>query len=293
MNLNTALLAGFAAVLLTGCATTKTADIPLPPVDAPAGYKWVLNEDYSDEFDGTKLNKKKWVDHYPGWEGRVPGLFVPSSVNVKDGFLQIKCTVLDPPQGETNQWTIACGAVQSKKGGAHYGYYEARLKASDITTSSTFWLKNRHFGLERPYKTTELDIHEGIGNATRWPTFATHMRSNTHLEYFTEDAEEPVNLKKGESVEMDLPVSKKFHRFGCWWVDANHMKFYLDGKFVYEIVPSTEVEATPFDLPLYLNMVCEIYTWEVLPSKEDLLDDSRNTTYYDYVRAYKLVKIGE
>ena len=69
------------------------------------------------------------------------------------------------------------------------------------------------------------------------------------------------------------------------------MKFYLDGKYVHTITPSTDIDKTPFDQPMFVNLVCEIYTWEVLPTKEGLMDDSRNTTYYDYVRSYKLVKI--
>ena len=73
------------ALIIT--ASMVRAEIPLPPVDAPEGFKWVLNKPYSDEFNGTGLDLGKWHDHYPGWEGRVPGKFVPSSVSMTNGFI--------------------------------------------------------------------------------------------------------------------------------------------------------------------------------------------------------------
>lgn len=278
----------------TMTASMVRAEIPLPPVDPPDGFKWVFNEPYSDEFDGTGLDLEKWHDHYPGWEGRVPGKFVPSALTVTNGFLEIKCTVLDPPQGGSNEWWIACGAIQTRASDALYGYYETRMKASEISTSSTFWLKNHHDDAERPYKSTELDIQECIGNAQRWPEFKRQMRSNTHLGIYPEDPDkEPKEAKKDASTDLDGKVSDQFHTYGCWWVDANTMKFYLDGKYVHTITPSTEFDDAPYDQPMFVNLVCEIYTWEVLPTREGLMDDSRNTTYYDYVRSYKLVKVDD
>ncbi len=293
-------LGGLASVftLFGGCNLTgrraKISVIPAPPVEAPEGYRWELNEVYSDEFNGSGLDHEKWHDTYPGWKGREPGKFVPSSVSVSDGFLKIKCTVLDPPQGKSGQWNIACGAVQSKASDALYGYYETRMKASGLTTSSTFWLINKRKNNKRPFKRTELDVMECIGNAQRWPGFKDHMHSNTHLEVFPKDpGAEPAGAKKGNTKKMEKPVNEDFHTYGCWWIDAKTMKFYLDGKYVYSIEPSTELDKTPFDQPMVLNMVCEIYTWEFLPWTENLLNDSVNTTLYDYVRAYKLVKIDD
>lgn len=278
---------GLAAAVF--CEVAAAGIVPPPPVQAPAGYQWVLNEAYSDEFDGVTLDKQKWHDSYPGWVGRVPGKFVSSSVTVNDGFLQIKCTVLDPPQGVSNQWTVACGAVQSRARDARYGYYETRMKASGISTSSTFWLKN--FNKE---KSTELDIQECVGGAKRWASFKMRMGANTHVSKPTVlENGEPVVMKKGDFVTLPASVNERFYTYGCWWIDANTMKFYLDGEYVFTIEPSTELDATPFDQPMFVNLVCETYGWEVPPTVEELTDDSRNTAYYDYVRAYKLTKITE
>ncbi|MEM1107703.1 MAG: family 16 glycosylhydrolase [Planctomycetota bacterium] len=281
----------------TGCAavgpssSSSAAEIPPPPVAAPEGFRWVLNEPLSDEFDGTELDRDKWLDHYPGWEGRVPGKFVPESISVKDGMLQIRSHILDEPQGDEGQWTIGCGAIQSKSMTAHYGYYEAHIKTSNVRTSTTFWMKNdRGPKPERTFKITELDVMEAVGNAGRWPSFATQMKSNTHIEYFTEGGDEPVNLKKGGG--SNLPDGGKsydrFRTYACWWVDANTMHFYVDGQLMHTVEPSTELDPSPMDLPMFINAVCEIYTWELPPVEANLRDDSRNTSYYDFIRSWKL-----
>ncbi|MDA9317173.1 family 16 glycosylhydrolase [Puniceicoccaceae bacterium] len=272
--------------------TASGGDIPMPPVEAPDGYKWVLNEAYSDEFEGTKLDSEKWHDTYPGWKGRVPGLFVPSAISVADGKLQIQSTVMSPPKGDDGEWWISCGAIQTKSQKASYGYYETRAKASSLRTSTTFWLMNPVEKSREVGKRTELDIQECIGNAKRWPDFKHQFRNNTHITYYDKKDEEgeKLSLKVGASTDIGSNVSDDFHRYGCWWVDATTMHFYLDGQHVQTIKLPTEIDPAPMDQKMYVNLVCEIYDWEFLPEMDALKDDSLNTTYYDYVRSYHLVK---
>ncbi|MEM0965808.1 MAG: family 16 glycosylhydrolase [Verrucomicrobiota bacterium] len=268
------------------------AVIPLPPVDPPEGYQWILNEAYSDEFEGTELDREKWHDTYPGWKGRVPGLFVPSAISVADGFLQVKCTVMDPPKGDDGEWWIACGAIQTKAQEAGYGYYETRVKASSLRTSTTFWLMNPRDEANESRKRTELDIQECIGNAKRWPGFKHQFRNNTHITYYDKKDEngENLNRKKGASTDIRSDVNENFHRYGCWWENATTMHFYLDGEHVQTIELPTDIDPAPMNQNMFVNLVCEIYDWEFLPERERLLDDSLNTSYYDYVRSYELVK---
>ena len=102
--------------------------------DPPAGYKWVVNEKFSDEFNGDKLDASKWHDRSPYWvNGRPPATFRAYSVSVRDGNLCIKNSVLEGDR----RYNIAGGAVASVARDAHYGYYEARMKASGISMSST------------------------------------------------------------------------------------------------------------------------------------------------------------
>jgi len=268
----------------------EKSQIPLPPIEAPEGFRWVLNEPYSDEFNGTELDADKWHDTYPGWKGRVPGLFVPSSIRVGDGCLQIKTSLLEPPQGVSNEWWIACGAVQSKAQEAFYGYYETRVKASSMRTSTTFWLMTPRKTARDAGKRTELDIQESIGDATRYKGFKKQMKSNTHITFY-EKGKEPVVVKEGASSNLKGEVDERFFRFGCWWVDANTMHFYVDGEYAHTIEPPTDLDPHPFDQKMFVNMVCEIYNFEVRPEREEILNEENNTTLYDYVRAYTLEPI--
>ena len=52
--------------------------------EAPEGYKWVVNEDYTDEFNGKRLNAAKWHAKSPYWtNGRPPATFKAENVSVK------------------------------------------------------------------------------------------------------------------------------------------------------------------------------------------------------------------
>lgn len=123
---------------------------------APEGYKWVVNERFSDEFDGDHLDTSKWHDRSPYWvNGRPPATFRAYSVSVKDGKLQIRNSVL---KGD-KRYNIAGGAVASVARDALYGYYEASMKASSISMSSTFWMKNKPVG-DCPRDQQELNNDE-------------------------------------------------------------------------------------------------------------------------------------
>ena len=49
---------------------------------------WILDKSFSDEFDKSKLDEKKWWDFNPAWHGRKPSHFARSNVKVKKGLLR-------------------------------------------------------------------------------------------------------------------------------------------------------------------------------------------------------------
>lgn len=248
------------------------------------GKQWVKNKDYSDEFNGKKLDKKKWHDHHPYWKGRPPAKFMPNGLSFGEGKLMMKNKTLKKPDGE---YTIGGAAIVSKGKAAHYGYYECRMKASRIAMSSTFWMKNLSNRKAFPSSRTELDIIECIGGATTHKKFATHMNSNTH--YMYNDGENPTDWKSiGDNAPVGGNVADDYHVYGAWWKDANTILFYIDGVYQYTINPDTTYDPHPFSRPMYICMVTETYNWQPAPSTEDLADDSINTTYYDWVRAWTL-----
>ena len=60
-----------------------TAALVLPPPG------WLPFEPWTDEFEGSELNRSKWMLVQPGWPGRIPGLFDANNVKQADGKLQL------------------------------------------------------------------------------------------------------------------------------------------------------------------------------------------------------------
>ena len=255
------------------------------PPNPPPGFRWEVNEAFSDEFDGVELDASKWHDHNPDWIGRPPGKFMPSSVSVEDGFLKIQMTPLDPPQGD---FSIAAGAIQSKSKDALYGYYECRMKASQLTASSNIWMVGD--GLEIPGGKLgfELIVQFTIGGSAE---HKDHMKSNAMVAYKPEGKDtKKEKAKLTDRVRLRSGVAEEFHTYGCWWVDANTIRFYVDGKYAYTIKPSTKFDDHPYRHPLSFNLVCETFDWQSLPTHSELTNPELNTTYFDYVRSYRLVE---
>lgn len=291
-------------------ATLHIQNLP----EAPEGYKWVINEEFSDEFNGSELNTDLWYDKSPHWRnGRAPATFKAESVSVKDGYLNITNYVLDSPEGNDgkpgDKYLYAGGAVASKSESALYGYYETRMKASMTSMSSTFWLTNNGVVVTEttPEGTTarvrvsqELDIIETMGvistlakGEDSWnKNWNKQMNSNAH--YWRRSSDIPTEDIVGTRVDVasieTAPSGENFHTYGCWWVDANTVKLYFDGQYMYTIKPSTQYTDEPLNQPMYMHLVTETYDWESGTTPEQLADKEAATTLYDWVRSYKLVK---
>jgi hypothetical protein len=274
-----------ARFVLTASLLVLGSRVGADPPPPPSGYHWVRNPQFTDEFNDTTLDAAKWYDHHPRWEGRPPAKFMPQSVSVKDGLLQIKNRVLTPPQGK---FTIAGGAVVSRSSDAHFGYYEVRMKASGISMSSTFWFSNEPQRYGNRFISQELDVQEAVGGGKKQPQRRNYMKSNTHV-WVREDGKRFSKAVPGDA-KISPPADEAFHVYGAWWVDANTIHFYHNDEFEFTLRPNTDYHPTPFDRPMHLNLVTETYDWEIPPTPEELADDSRNTTYYDWVRGYVLVK---
>ena len=264
--------------LLSCLAAAVYAD----PPPAPNWFHWVANPDYTDEFNGNQLDSNKWHYHHPRWRGRPPAKFMPENVSVGGGLLHLTNGMLPEPQGN---FTMGGAAVVSKKTTAFYGYYECRLKASNISMSSTFWMSNPghdYPGIGRVSQ--ELDILETVGGSKRDERFARYMNSNTHVWHN--------GTSKGRTAGNKVPLPTKsdedFYIYGCWWENASRCHFYLNGKHVGTVDFDTSLVEEPFRHPMHINMVTETYDWETPPTPEEVNDPTRNTTLIDWVRAYTL-----
>ena len=285
-------------------AIAHIAKLPAPP----DGFKWAVNPDFTDEFNGKTLNPNKWYDKSPHWEnGRPPATFKADTVSVDQGMLRIRNRRLNPTEGNDgkpgDKYSHAGGAVASKSDQAHYGYYETRMKASLSPLSSTFWLKNRPEEIRyvdesgkliREYHRQELDIIETVGTPTKLKKWNEQFNANTHYQVHVKGGESPPNASVGSphgEAKKIAPSAEGYHTYGLWWVDAKTLHFYYDGKFLFTINPSTQYNTQPFARRMYMHLVTETYDWEpALPTDEDLADPNKSTTYYDWVRSYVLVR---
>ncbi|MFG0291176.1 MAG: family 16 glycosylhydrolase [Rhodopirellula sp. JB044] len=318
--MNTYLLSIAAYILLAVTHPNVDHDSSAPKAYAPAikhistlpeppeGYRWAVNPDFTDEFEGSKLDQGKWFPKSPYWRnGRPPATFKADTVSVGDGFLRIRNRRLIPSEGSDgkpgDKYTLAGGAVASKSDQAWYGYYETRMKASATPMSSTFWLKNlpkpvRYIREDGTYveesHRQELDIIETIGAPTKLATWNQQFNANTHYQVNVHGKKDPPNVSQGgpRNPPTEIPnTADDFHTYGLWWVDANTMHFYHDSKFMFTVHPKTDYNPQPFARPMYMHLVTETYDWEPgLPTDEMLNDESKNSTLYDWVRGYVLVR---
>ncbi|MCJ8163293.1 family 16 glycosylhydrolase [Pontibacter sp. E15-1] len=280
----------FMLLVLMACTNMLYAIPPLPPL----GYRWVLQAEFSDEFDGNRLDKGKWYTHYPGWEGRRPALFEPGAVSQQNGMLLIRSGVLDKPR---DGFTMYGGAVVSKSA-AHFGYYECKFKASKLNMSTTFWMSNDKVNLKstdcpKDQYSQELDIQECVGGNPVFDKFINGMNSNTHFRYIKCEGGKENFISKGAGATLQTSVSDDFHTYGAWWKNAEEVAFFADGKFHQSVKFRKDVSEQPFDRPMHINMVTETYDWQPAPSEDELRNDQLNTASYDWIRAYKLVPVNQ
>lgn len=239
------------------------------------GQQWQPVELLSDEFEGDRLDARKWLPFLPYYVGRPPSRFERDNVAVRDGHLQLRATAaLDYLPGvqdwEKDIW-VYTACVASLRPIASYGYYEARLKASRLSVTSSFWLQG---------KNSEIDVVEHIGASTKRPRQAQVMRSALHYGF-----QESWKNDRQVVTTWQMPGSSAddFHVYGVWWKDADTVWFYFDGEKVSELKPPG-----PFLEPMYLFFDAEVFKGEGLPTVESLQDPARNVMRVDWVRAWQL-----
>ncbi|MEM6644954.1 MAG: family 16 glycosylhydrolase [Bacteroidota bacterium] len=247
-----------------------TEHLPAPP----DGMQWALNDALSDEFNGERLDLDKWTPFHPYWDGREPSQFVVANVSLGDGNALLKATpkvqsmdeVRDP---ESDVW-VNSSCITSKEPIAEYGYYEARMKASELSMTSSFWLQGTY---------SEIDVVEQLGAPKVHPHKNFWMLMNTHY-YKTGWANDKATP---EHWRMPSGSADDFHTYGVWWKDESTIWFYHNNEKVAEITPGG-----PFDEPMYMFFDTEVFVWEGLPSLANLNDDTRNTMQVDWVRSWTL-----
>lgn len=233
----------------------------LPP--APYGYVWELNEAFSDEFNGSKLDDKKWRQDI---EGCKSVKFIDDNVSVSDGCLNIH-TTLDP-KGVKG---YAGGSVATKSDDAKYGYYECKMKCAEPTDVVANFLM-RSSGADY----NELQIAEILGRIKdKWHATAASFVADKEI------------VSRGMS---QIPLaSDEFHTYGCWWQNSSTMLFYFDGEHQFTIHANEELGEEPFDEEMYIQLFSSVLQLAGSAANQTDYKAEAGVTSFDWVRSYNLV----
>ena len=270
-------LLGIALLVLLGWHAAAIGAAPASQLpSAPAGYQWQPVAELSDEFNGDALDSSKWMPHLTYWKGRPPSEFDPKNVSVAGGCLLLRSTSMVKSLAEVKVpskdiW-VRAACVSSKGPVAFYGYYEARVKASKLSMTSSFWLQGKY---------SEIDVVEQIGAAIKPPDRGDFMAMNTHAfnHGWAKDVSTPVNWK------MPTGAAADFHVYGVWWKDKETIWFYHNGERVAVVKPKCE-----FLEPMKMIFDTEVFFQHGPPTVESLNDAAANAMKVDWVRAWKLTK---
>jgi beta-glucanase (GH16 family) len=248
-------------------APSNPDGLPTPP----GGHRWMPVESLSDEFNGDQLDRSKWIPRHPYWSRR-DSRHEPVNVSVEDGNLRLRSTQRDGAT-EVKASTVNAACVTSKARNCRPGCYEARVKASDLSMTSAFWLQGQGI---------EIGVIENIGAPSKpWQEWLeTTPMMNSHYNV----AKPPISTPR--KWKMPTRGCDDYHVFGVRWKDAETFWMNHNGAKVLEITPGG-----PFDKPQYMFFDTEVFTWHGWPTRESLLDPDKNTMLVDWVRSWKLVPV--
>jgi beta-glucanase (GH16 family) len=252
----------------------------------PLGGGWTFVSEFSDEFDGDKLDPGKWWDFNPTtFIGRKPGLFSRENVSVKDGSLQLTAAKMPRSMeivenAARGYHSFATAIVKSKKR-VQYGYFETRCKAMTSGATSAFWFYDP-LDPDKKYKpgfhTEEIDVFEIFGKHPKLANtyfMTVHRQETPYVETLVR-----INVKStGAQWIAPHNFTDDFHTFALLWT-PEEIKWYVDGIERWSIKNEFHTN------PLHMMFDSEIMeAWGGLPDTNDL----PSTFYIDYIRTWQKV----
>lgn len=237
----------------------------------PPGYKL----EWSDEFDGTKLDTTKWVHWGPG--KRRSAINVPEAVTVRDGVLTITTYT---ENGKHYTGMVSTDKLFERR----YGYWEARIKWADAPgTFSAFWTWTWTMGKpvgDVANAGVEIDFVEHRA-------FGPQMKNIADMACFTihYDGYDKKYHKRKSHVSPPLGLGEGFHLYGCKWTEDSY-SFYLDDKLIWtENDPKTISKKPQF---MILSTEIGAPNWTAPVPKEGYGDhaSSKVKMIVDYARWY-------
>lgn len=251
---------------------------------------------WSDEFDGTKLDRTKW-DYRMSMMGKYHESWTDKGVHLDgngncvftlmaaedDGRpvcsqLQTGYNFMDEPVQKTTfedahlQWNI--GKLKENKFTHTYGYYECRCRMQlKEGWWSAFWIQSPIIGasLDPAESGVEIDVMESF-----------HPGKIVHHNVFTGGyGLDMKHISTGNGLTLD---ENEYHRFGVLW-DETGYTFYVDG------VEDGHIDGFISKRPEFILISTEANGYrneDHLPTKE-AYDAIGDTFLVDYVRVFDIV----
>ena len=207
------------------------------PSFLPEGKQWKLA--WSDEFDGTELDRSKWdyrlymmgkrhrtwQDEGVTLDGKSNAVFKVFEKNgeICSAQLQTGYNYMDEPAGNPDDtegglaWPIA--KLHENKFLHRYGYYECRCRLQKKRGWwSAFWLQSPIIGssLNPEISGIENDIMESFEPGV----------VHAHVNHYNGYGADHKNVIHGNGINVS---TDEFHRFGLLWTEKGYT-FYVDGK---------------------------------------------------------------
>lgn len=240
---------------------------------------------WSDEFNGTALNRADWnvETHEKGWVNSEWQAYVDSTDNIKvqDGKLVIKPVKTVDEDGNAS---YTSGRVNTQ--GKHdfkYGYFECRAK---VPTGKgylpAFWMMPTDENLYGQWpKCGEIDIMEVMGQ-------------ETNKAYGTIHYGEPSDQSQGTySVAAANNFADNYHTYAVDW-EPGKITWYVDGIKYHEESDwfsaksgqGTVAYPAPFDQPFYMILNLAVGgSWVGYPDDSTTYEDQQFAI--DYVKVYQ------
>jgi beta-glucanase (GH16 family) len=233
-----------------------------PPVPAPPGYVIA----FSDEFAGTRLDPKKWIDLYPDRWGRFHSnneqqYYAPDGYEVKGGLLLLRAETRHLPEGRDRPYTSGMIASQpffTQK----FGWWEIRAKLpKGRGLWPAFWL----LPADKTWP-PEIDVMEFLG----------HEPTRVHMTFHRGPSRKLVSTSKDWT---GPDFSADFHTFAVEW-KPGALAWFVDGteraRYEGPDVP---------DCPMYV--IANLAVGGNWPGMPDGTTPFPSVMEIDYIRVYR------
>lgn len=250
----------FSGMYIVGIDSTKE-------VQADGEYKLV----WSDEFDGTELNRNNWTVEVNGNGGGNNELqyYVDNTKNLEVSNGTLKIHALRENYGNKS---YTSGRINSKgKQEFKYGKIEARMKLPRFSGIwPAFWTLGANYNTVGWPKCGEMDIMEAINDNNT-------VFANLHWSYKNTQAD-----TKGK--KYDVGDRTQWHTYGMEW-DENSAAFYVDGYIYEKYSISTQSEMEEFRKAQFI--ILNLAVGGQLPGYNINQNSFPATMEVDWVRVYQ------